>query len=219
MGAAIRAAARGQGIGERFLRDAGSTFSDARIGLGLSQAHVARSSEISRTRYGRIEAGKVPTLSIVELARIAVVLGLDPLVRLYPGGLPVRDSAHAARLRQLIERAVAPLVPKTEVPLPARADRQELRAWDLVLAGAGERTAVELEMRLFDVQALERRATLKRRDDPADHFLLAVADTRNNRRVLNEFQSLFPDLPRISRMRVFEALERGVHPGTGIVLV
>lgn len=219
MGAAIQAAARGQRIGERFLRDVGSTFRDTRIGLGLSQDHVATASGVSRTRYGRIEAGKVPTLSVVELARVAVVLGLDPSLRLYPGGLPVRDSAHAARLRQLIDRTRSPLVARTEVPLPARPDRQELRAWDLVLVGHGERTAIELEMRLFDVQALERRATLKRRDDATEHFLLAVADTRNNRRVLNEFRSLFPDLARTSKARVFKALERGTHPGSGIVLV
>lgn len=219
MGAAIRAAERGRRLGERFLRDTGTTFHDTRIGLGLSQGHVAKATSVSRTRYGRIEAGQVSTLSILELARIAVVLGLDPSVRLYPGGLPVRDSAHAARLRRLIERVHAPLLVRTEVPLPARADRTELRAWDLVVTGRGERTTIELEMRLFDVQALERRMTLKRRDDPAEHFLLAVADTRANRRVLIEFRSLFPDLPRLPRSRVFAAFENGIHPGTGIVLV
>lgn len=187
--------------------------------LGLSQGHVAAAAEVSRTRYGRIEAGRVPSLTVAEYCRVAVALGLDPAIRLYPGGVPVRDSAHATRLRRLIERARPPLVARTEVPLPAQPDRQEQRAWDLVFAGHGERTVLELEMRLTDVQALVRRIALKRRDDPIEHFVLAIADTRANRRVLAEYGNLFTELPRLRPSTVWRAFEAGEHPPTGIVLI
>lgn len=88
-----------------------------------------------------------------------------------------------------------------------------------MLFGVDKRTAIELEMRLRDVQALLRRFELKRRDDPTDAFLLLVADTRNNRRLLAEFESMLVDLPRLWPTQVFAALEAGRHPGAGIVLV
>jgi hypothetical protein len=57
--------------------------------------------------------------------------------------------------------------------------------------------AIELEMRLRDVQAVRRRHELKRRDDPPDHFMLLIADTRHNRRALAEVADLFAELPRL----------------------
>jgi hypothetical protein len=74
-------------------------------------------------------------------------------------------------------------------------------------------------MRLRDVQALLRRIALKRRDDPTQGFLLLIADTRGNRRILAEFAALFVDLPRLRPTIVRAALAAGHHPGTGIVLV
>ena len=95
----------------------------------------------------------------------------------------------------------------------------ELRAWDCVLTSPEGRTAIEFEMRLRDIQALRRRIDLKRRDDLTSWFILLVADTRNNRRVLAEFAEMFADLPRLRPTRVHAALIAGRHPGTGLVLV
>jgi hypothetical protein len=83
----------------------------------------------------------------------------------------------------------------------------------------GMRTAIELEMRLRDVQALRRRIDLKRRDDPTERFVLLVADTRSNRLVLTEFALLFEDLPRLHPSSIRASLERGEHPPTGLLLV
>ncbi len=74
-------------------------------------------------------------------------------------------------------------------------------------------------MRLRDGQAAERRINLKRRDDPTDQFLLLVADTRTNRRVLAEYPDLFADLPRLRQSNVIAALQAGRHPPTGLALV
>jgi len=174
---------------------------------------------MSRVRYGQIERGVTPTLTMLEFDRIAVVLGLEPSIRLYPGGTPVRDQAQASRLASFLRVARPPMSSRTEVVLPQTREFPERRAWDAVLYGQGERTAVELETRLRDVQTVRRRHELKRRDDPTEHFLLLVADTRHNRRVLAEFAELFVDLPRLRPSAVLAALAEGRHPPTGVLLV
>ena len=160
----------------------------------------------------------MPNLSIVEASRIAGILGLDLSVRLYPGQGPLRDEAHSSRLSRVLEHVRPPFRYRTEVPLPAQPLHSELRAWDAMITGAGRRTAVELEMRLRDGQALERRVALKRRDDPTDEFVLIVADTHGNRRVLASSPGLFADLPRLGPSRVTAALEAGRHPPTSLIV-
>jgi hypothetical protein len=88
-----------------------------------------------------------------------------------------------------------------------------------MLFGYGRRTAIELEMRLRDVQAMRRRIDLKRRDDPTDGFLLLILGSRANRRVLAEFDALFEDLPRLRHLDVRERLLAGEHPPTGVLLI
>jgi hypothetical protein len=105
------------------------------------------------------------------------------------------------------------------VPLPQRQDRSELRAWDAVIFGHDQRTAIELESRLTDIQATTRRHNLKRRDDAVDHFVLVIASTRHNRRVLREFAELFEGLPHMRTASALKALRAGRHPGTGYILV
>lgn len=155
----------------------------------------------------------------MEISQLATVLGLDLVVRLYPGGDPLRDRAQLDRIRILAGDVGPRLRYRTEVPLPAVVGRLELRAWDAVIEGGGARTAIEVEMRIRDAQALERRLDLKRRDDPTEGFLLVVADTRTNRTVLNEHPELFPNLPRLPRTTVLAAIRIGKHPPTGLVFL
>ena len=219
MTAAGRAFDRGSRLGDRALAAIGREFESARLGLGASQEHVSAASRISRPRYSKIENGKATSLQVIEVARIATVLGLEPSFRLFPGGPAVRDAGHARRLTGFLLHAAIPLTGRTEVPLPASHEHRELRAWDAVLFGSGERTAIELEMRLHDTQALDRRVTLKRRDDPTEHFLLLIADTRTNRRILAGMPGLFPDLQRLKPSDVKAALQAGKHPPSGLLLV
>ena len=219
MSATERAIDRGTRLGDRALSMMADEFREARLGLGVSQEHVAGAARVSRPRYSRIERGKAPTLTFREASRIATTLGLDLWVRLYPGAEPLHDAASSRRLRSLLAHVRRPLSWRTEVPLPASPDRVEQRAWDAMLFGRGRRTAIELEMRLRDGQAVERRVALKRRDDPTDSFVLAIADTRTNRRVLRDHPELFGDLTRLRAADVLAALEAGRHPPTGLVLV
>jgi transcriptional regulator with XRE-family HTH domain len=210
---------RGTRRGARLLRSLGDEFRDKRLAVGVSQLAVARGTAISQGWYSRVEAGTAIGLAVMDAARIATVLGLDLSVRVYPGGSPLRDAAHSDRLVRFLSHVRAPLSYRLEVPLPAMPDRPEQRAWDAVIRGGGQRTAVELEMRLRDGQALERRLNLKRRDDPTEAFILLVADTRTNRRVLSEHVDVFGDLPRLRPSRVHAALSAGRHPPSGILLV
>jgi transcriptional regulator with XRE-family HTH domain len=185
----------------------------------MSQAVVAGAAGISRARYGRIERGLVAELSVRDLARLGAVLGLDLGVRLFPAGAPLRDAAQVRKLAQLISLARRPLRCRTEVGLPRTTEHVELRSWDAVLDDGSDRMTVEVEMRLHDAQALERRVNLKRGDDPAGRFMLVVADTNRNRSVLAEQPNLFPDLPRLGPAIVRAALLAGHLPPTGLVVL
>jgi hypothetical protein len=174
---------------------------------------------MSRDRFGEIERGAAVTVTIDEVHRVAAVLGMVPSIRVYPDGTPVRDAGHASRLQRFLEAVRDPATFRVEVPLPVVEGRPERRAWDAVVFRGRERCTVELEMRLRDIQEVRRRVDLKRRDDPSEAFLLLVADTRLNRRVLAEFATLFADLPRLRPGQVRAALAEGQLPPTGILLI
>jgi hypothetical protein len=101
----------------------------------------------------------------------------------------------------------------TEVPLHGQTD---LRSWDGLMNLPGERDAVEAETRIRDGQAMWRRVSLKRRDDPTvSHLFLLVADTAGNRRAVAEIRELLrAELPLDTRA-VLSALGQGRCPGAG----
>lgn len=219
MPTSVRALAVATHAFDRQARALGEEFRECRLTLNVSQEHVAAATRIYRNRYGRIEGGRCPNVTLAELNRIGSVLGLTIAVRTYPAGPPVRDAGHATRLATFLGAAAPPLAYRIEVPLPIVEGRAERRAWDAVLFGNPGRCGVELEMRLRDVQALMRRIDLKRRDDAMESFLLLVADTRDNRQILAEFDGLFRDLPRLPRRSVRNAFAEGRLPPTGILRV
>jgi transcriptional regulator with XRE-family HTH domain len=210
---------RGTFIGERRVREIGEEFKHERIRLGLSQERVALAARIPRADLSLIERGKLKRLSIVTAARTAAVLGLDLWVRVFPGGQSIRDAGQAKGLGKLLACVGHPLEYRMEVTLPARQDGYEQRAWDVQITGHGEKTSIEYEARLYDVQAQQRRWHGKLRDDPPEHFLLVVADTPANRRVLRDHAELFADLPRLRTANVLKELRAGRHPGTGLILL
>ena len=197
----------------------GEELRQKRLDAGLTQAEVAAATGLARCSYVRIEGGTRAATSLEDVLVVAAVLGLDLSTRLFPGAEPLRDAGQARKLARLIEAVAAPLEIRTEVPLPRTAERPELRAWDAMISGSNRRTAIEVEMRLGDAQAVERRHALKRRDDPVDGFLLVVAASRHNRRVLLEHDTLFPDLPRLDPRTVLSAVRAGRHPPPGLVLL
>jgi transcriptional regulator with XRE-family HTH domain len=213
-----RMRARAAGRARRILAELASEIREARLAAGFSQCVLGGLVGMSGDKIWQIEHERLPSLSISDACQIGAVLGLDFAARVFPNGAHIRDASQSRRLVRLLANVGSPLRYRTDVALPAADNRFELRAWDALVSGCGERTGIELESRLGDVQSVVRRHHLKRRDDPVDHFLFVVADTKHNRRVLAEFQDLMPDLPRLRTATVLRLLASGCHPPTGIVL-
>jgi len=183
----------------------------------MSLRELSAAVGISIAQLSRIERGLAPRVAYQTLALIGAAVGLDVSIRAFPNGQPVRDAAQLevlGRLRAVLPR---PLRLRFEVPLGIEGD---LRAWDAVIEAPGWRWPVEVESRLRDVQALQRRIRLKCRDAKLDHVILAVAATRHNRHVVriaaDVLAELFPTSPR----EVLSALRDGRAPAaSGILLL
>jgi transcriptional regulator with XRE-family HTH domain len=197
----------------------GDELRHERIASGLSQAATGHSAGISGSKVSRIEAAKLPRLSLVDAFGVAAVVGLDVSLRTYPGGNAIRDTAQARRLQKLLAVVAAPLQSRAEAPLPATTDVPEQRAWDATVEGAGAVTAIELEMRLYDLQAQQRRLALKVRDGAPGRIVLVVADTHANRRILREHPEAFGWLPRLPARVVLDELRAGRHPPSALILL
>lgn len=191
-------------------------FRSARLAAGLSQAAVARASGISTSQISRIERAQLATVSIARLSKIAVVLGLDLSVRVYPAGGPLRDQAQIALIGRFRARVGPGLRIRTEVVFEIAGD---LRAWDVVVDGGSEPVAVDAETRVRDWQALERRFALKVRDSGIRQVILLVSDTRANRAALRDagpsLREMFPVLARDA----LRALGEGRDPGGSSVIL
>jgi transcriptional regulator with XRE-family HTH domain len=181
MSTVSRRRARGREVSATLNRTLGSELRAARLQAGLSLAAVASAAGLSRAELSRVERGLAPWLTLDAICRIAAVVGLVPSVKLYPDGSPLRDAAHASLLARLRRQLPPGLRWQTEVPMPVSGDR---RAWDAVIRGNGWWVAVEAETRLHDLQALQRRIALKRRDAGDPCVILLVNDTRPNRAAL-----------------------------------
>jgi transcriptional regulator with XRE-family HTH domain len=171
---------------------------------------------MSHTQVSRIESGLVARVRIVDLMRVAAVVGLDVSVRAYPGPDPIRDAAHIRLLERLRCHADPSLEWRLEVPIGRAGDQ---RAWDAVIGGAGPPIAVEAETRIVDVQLIERRIGLKRRDSSVDRVVLLLSDTRWNRQAIDvagdRLRFSFP----VPGPHALASLAAGVDPGGSSVVL
>jgi transcriptional regulator with XRE-family HTH domain len=205
-------AARGRAATELVLRE----LRAARLDRNLSGEAIARVVGISGAHYSRVERGLVGGLTIEQASILLTAVGLDLAVRVYPAGQPVRDAAHAAllgRLRSLLHRSLRAL---TEVPLPSPGDQ---RAWDIVVVGDAWRHAFEAETRPRDLQALERRITLKMRDGGVDAVSLLLLDSRWNRDFVRAHRASLEEHFPVPGRRALELLRVGAVPGRGSVIL
>ena len=155
-------------------------------------------------------------LTTEDVAALGAVVGLEVRLRAYPAGDAIRDAGQVRLLERLRARLHPSLRWRTEVPLPIEGD---LRAWDAVIGGKTWQLALDAETVIDDIQALERRLALKRRDGGVDHVILLVADTARNRRALTSAPAAFADLPLRTR-EILAALRDERDPGgSGIVIL
>lgn len=211
-----RAVDRGRALGRRLLQDLCRELDRAKIDRGLSYAAIGRALGLSGQQVGRICRGLVPDVSLIRLAEIATVVGLDLSARAYPGGSPLRDRAHVALLERLHVRLSSSLRWRLEVPVVATPSMRDQRAWDATISGPDWVTGVEAETHITDLQALERRLALKQRDSGIAVVLLLLSDSTHHQRVLASAPRLagFETTARAA----LRALGRGERPpGSAIV--
>jgi transcriptional regulator with XRE-family HTH domain len=208
---------RGRTRAEAATRAIGAEIRLARIDAGLSLDVASRTVGLSASTMARIERAKLPNVSVRQLSLACSAVGLDLALRAYPDGDPARDAGHAALLERVRRCLPAGAPWRTEVPLPIRGDR---RAWDAMTILERRRIHLEAEMRIGDVQALERKIELKRRDGGVETVILVIADTRHNRRMLAAHrESLRAAFPLDTRA-VLGALRAGRAPSaSGIVVI
>ncbi len=198
----------------QLLVDLGRELRAARVTHGLSQRVVAVATGISQAQLSRIERGSYDSVTAETLTRVGAALGLDLSIRWFPSGDPIRDNAHAALLERFRRAVGETWTWAAEVPLPIPGDR---RAWDRTLRRSGRVIGVEAETRPTDLQELQRRLQLKKRDGQVDRLILVLADTEWCRRVtrLNDLESTFPVPNRVA----LRALADGRDPGGDAVIL
>lgn len=172
---------------------------------------------MSGSQVSRIERGLAPTATVVQLARLGAVVGLDVRVHAYPGPEPIRDAAQVRLIGRFLAKISPTLAFRAEVPLPAPGD---LRAWDGWISGFidGDGIPLEADTRIADYQAKLRRITSKMRDAGVRDLIWIVADTRANRAALDIAGPTVRERFPVPRRVAWRALAAGRHPG-GSVLV
>ena len=192
-------------------------ITQARIAAGVSRADIGRAVGMSASQVDRFERGALDDVRLGQLCRLALAVGLSPSLRFFPDGDAVRDAGQIRLMGRLSTRLPTSARLRTEVPLHGRSDP---RAWDAVLDGHGCVDAFEVETRLADVQATERRVMLKFRDDAVvAHTFLVIGDTRANRAALaigrEPLRGNFP----LDTRAVLTAFGSGRCPGSNGLIV
>jgi transcriptional regulator with XRE-family HTH domain len=189
-----------------------------RLELGLSQQSVAEAVGRSQSDISRLErCVNLRDVSVVKLAEVGGVLGLELGAAFHPAGAPIRDKGHQALIGRLRRLLAAGVPVSAEVPFSGFGDP---RVWDLLLRLGDQRVGVEAETRIRDVQALSRRIHLRERDGGVDAVLLVLSDSAVNRRLVAELrESLgagYGGAPRV----LLAVLRAGRPlPGSGVILI
>jgi hypothetical protein len=152
---------------------------------------------------------------------MASVLGFEISLGLHPIGDPIRDKGQRA-CAQRFDRVLDESWRVTnETLLPGTGEK---RAWDKLirLIGATPRylVGVDIESRVWDVQAIVRRTRERERDGQVDQILIVLADTAHNRRVIDSLRQALGDAYATSQRLIVAALRRGEPlPGSGVILI
>jgi transcriptional regulator with XRE-family HTH domain len=207
---------RGLHRGRHLLQELIAECRAARVAANLSQADVGRAIGLSDSEVSRIERDQVPNVALVVVAQYLSVVGLELSARAFPVGGGVRDRGQLPLLGRFRHRIGDALAWRTEVPLAIPGD---LRAWDAGLFGKGLRIGLDAETRLRDVQAVDRRIMLKLRDSGWNRAILFVSETRWNRTLLREFDTILRANYPVPQLHALRALRSGSDPGGNCLIV
>ncbi len=201
---------------KRELREDGLELRRARLAAGLTQKRVAAALGWSGSKVGRIERGEDAQVGIVDLARMASVVGRQCWLRLFPAAPAVRDAPQLA----LGGRFLKVLGTAWKVLLEAGSEIVgDPRAFDVLLRGPVT-IGVELITRLHDVQLQVRPIMNKQRDTGVDRVILVLSDTAANRRAARDAGPALDAAFPVRGRRLLDALRSGADPGgNGLIFV
>lgn len=200
----------------REIIDLGLELRNARMTCGATLAEVAHALGWSESKVGRIERGQRKSVTHLELASFASVVGLRYSGRMFVGTTRLRDATQLETINAYRSEAVTwGWQCRIEDPLPLTGD---LRAFDLVLRADRVRVAHEFISRLRDAQAQVRPILQKQRDAGVPSLVLVLRDTAENRRAVREAGPALRDVFPLSARIVLQALRECRDPdGNGIV--
>ncbi len=165
----------------------------------------------------RFEQFRYPAASIVRLAEVASVLGLELFAGLSPRGDGIRDRGQQGAIDRFLREVGSGYKWMREVLLPLPGDH---RSWDLLLRLGNFLVGVEVETRIRDIQALVRRIRERERDGGTGEILIVLADTAHNRRFVTELRTALGTRYSTSPRLILAALRTGRPvPGSGVVLI
>jgi transcriptional regulator with XRE-family HTH domain len=195
----------------------GAELREARLGRGLRQIEVARATSVSPSHISRVEHGLLRDLALADAARHGAAVGLRLHARFFPIGGGLRDAAQLDLLRRFRARIGDAWSWQLEAPLNVPGD---MRAFDLLLTGAGGSVAVEAITRLRDAQAQLREATRKQRDGQVPRLVILVSATPHNRNALGSAGDVLATSFPLTTRATLAALADGEDPGeNGLVLL
>ena len=186
----------------------------ARATLAWTRQQVADRAGVSWSTAVRVELGD-PKLGIQTLCAVTEAVGLDLVLRAFPGRQPtLRDTGQLRLAEQLVGMAHATWHAQLEVAVGQRGE-----AIDIGFFGPDSIVACEIERMAADFQAQYRRADEKRQRLAAQHqrparLAIVFEDTRRNRAALEPHLAVIrTTLPAGSReilrsIRTGEALAR-----------
>jgi transcriptional regulator with XRE-family HTH domain len=213
---------------ERFVREAlsnvGADVRQLRDDAGISRATLARESGVDLRFLREIEAGAASP-SFRTCTRLAVVLGADLPLRLYPNTGPTVRDRHQAGIAEV---TLAEAHPRWR-PFAEIAVRRPSRGWiDLGFhdARAGVFVASEIQSELRRLEQLPRWSEAKAAalpswdgwvhlgPEPMISRLLIIRETRTNRATAEAFRRLLRTAYPADGRDALESL-RGTDPWPG----
>ena len=205
----------------------GVDVSRLRDDAGISRAALGRATGIDPSFLGEIEAGTANP-SIETCTRLAIGLGADLPLRLYPSTGPALRDRHQAAIAEALLRAVRPRWKAfAEITV-----RRPSRGWiDIgLLDGAAVFVAVEIQSELRRLEQLLRWAEAKALAlpswdgwvqlgaEPTISRLLIVRETRTNREAAENHRHLLRTAyPAYGRDALDSLRGSGAWPGAAIV--
>lgn len=194
----------------------GEALATARRTCGATQAEVAHALGWSPSKVRRIERGQRKSVTHLELATFASVVGLRYSGRFFVGTARLRDASQLEMINGYRSMAAGwGWNCRIEDPVPITGD---LRAFDLMLRAAKLRVAHEFISRLHDAQAQVRPILQKQRDAGIESLVLVLKDNADNRRAVAEAGAALLDVSPQGSRAVLGALRSGLEPGgNGII--